>query len=153
MRMEVELALRPARRARLASRRPPLPVAIVVAFLGCSDASDPAPACGTFGAGTGPELAVGTGITPAITWAPNCVATGIFVVRTDEASAPAEVVWNVRTRAGEAGFDSRQVFGTTPPRTEALVAPKALVPGGTYVASISIDGVTAAVRDFTVAAQ
>ena len=129
--------------------------AILVAFLGCSDASDPARPCGTFGAGTGPELTVGTGLTPTITWAPNCLATGIFVVRTDDASVPTEVVWNVRARAGEAGFESRQVYGTTPPRAEVLVAPKALVPGGSYVASISINGsgVTAAVRSFTVAAQ
>ena len=146
------MAARTARRAASRARSSHLQLlslsCALLASLGCGDSTDPVPTCGTFGAATGPELTVGAGLTPTIRWSPNCLATGIFVVRTD-GDVPVEPVWLVRTRPGAAGFESGQVYGATPAMAAVEVAPVALTAGASYVVSISIDGATAAVSEFT----
>lgn len=137
----VRPSARPRRRAPLRS----LALAALLATLpGCGDSTDPVPACGAFG--SGPEITVGAGLTPSITWTPRCLVTAIQVART---GGPAEEMWSVLSDDFDAGFGPGQTYGVTPRGTRVLVAPKPLVAGSTYVVSVYVEGQrVSAVRQF-----
>ena len=79
-------------------------------------------------------MTVSDGLTPTFSWSPQCLATGLRVVRID--TNPPEEIWDVRRETLTAHIRAPEHFGITPPGMTVTVAAKPLVAGAKYVVQL-----------------